>query len=648
MKKKLFVFVALLSLVLSTVTSVIEGENVKAQEESKEVVANEWKYDNWSSWNYFISDSRLSESPWAIARLFGANTLYTAEEKTYEREYLGLTCSSWFLFVCTNIDYEYRDRTRNRWYEEGYSKVSEDTWIMGSLYELEEHQESTLQGFEQKKVVDVEGYNKVVGYNKKTVTKYNSWSGWNNYQRSSKLSDSSDWIWGSKKYSTATYEREYLGSVCVKRGFLGICKSKQYKYRERSRSSYTEQVDDYSNPITQYVPTTYKYVDDYSKPIYSYGEYEYANSKLLISLKAIVEGVTNDGIYAEDVKINWTNNSSVYGVTYTATLNDNPINRNHKVTKDGIYFLKVTGTNQEEDSYTQEIMFAINRDANVAVVDYKDENNNVIYREFIKDGQKSNVETYIENGKMYIDLEKKNSVSSLAYSYNADTSTQYVHNKFMSNIENEQESDEIQRLFTAELTLTAGVAYVGVVLLFGTALYMTTADPQVFREMGVVIEDFLTSAEQLIVDVAEWVWEGLKTAWNWIVSLFVAETVVETIAYVDDFSKSQNLEKEGCNGWHDWKTLTAAIAKKFGVAAIELTKNAKGWKFKLGDLIVRIASSGGIRTNPYARFTNEKGAFDADGNLSNDKAKTHIDLDKDNMCNSYNAIIDIIAKILGV
>ena len=362
MKKKLFVFVALLSLVLSTISSVMKEETIKAQEKSGEIIAEEWKYDSWSSWNYFINDTRLSDSPWAIAKLFGANTVYTAEEKTYEREYLGLKCSSWFLFVCTDLDYEYRDRTRNRWYEEGYSKVSDNTWIMGSLYEVEEHQKSKLQGFEQKKVVDVEGYNKIIGYNKKTVTKYKSWSGWSYYQRSSKLSDSSDWIWGSKKYSTTTYEREYLGDVCTKRNWIGICKSKQYKYRERSRSSYTEKVDDYSSPITQYVPTTYKYVNDYSKPIYWYGEYEYANANLLISLRAIVEGVTNEGVYTNNVKLNWTNNNGKYGVTYTATLNGTPISRNYEVKKDGIYFLNVTGTNKEGDSYTEEVMFAINRD----------------------------------------------------------------------------------------------------------------------------------------------------------------------------------------------------------------------------------------------------------------------------------------------
>ena len=247
---------------------------------------------------------------------------------------------------------------------------------------------------------------------------------------------------------------------------------------------------------------------------------------------------------------------------------------------------------------------------------------------------------------MYINIENKNSVSSLAYIANNDVDSTYVHNKFLSNIENRQNSD--QRFVSIALSATAAVAYVAVILLVGATLCMTTADPQAFASFGVIIEDFLVSAYELVVDVAEWVWDGLKSAWNWVVSLFVVESAIDTITYVDDFSKDKNLDREGCNGWHDWKTLTAAVAKKFGASAIELAKNGKGWKFKLGELIIRIASSGGQRTGPYVRFSNEKGAYDADGNLSNDKAKTHIDLDQNNMCKSYDAVVEIIAKILGV
>ncbi len=537
MKKKLFIFVVILSLIVTSLYSISQNEVISAEEKKEELVANEWKYDEWSPWNTFISDKRLSDSPWAIAKLFGANTKYSSEENTYEREYLGLKCSSWFLFICTNIDYEYRDRTRNRWYEEGYTKVSDDVWIMGALYEVEEHKESSLQGFEQKKVVDAAAHNEIIGYNKKDVVRYNSWSGWNTYQRANKLSDSSDWIWGSKKYSTDTYEREYLGSVCTRRGFLGICKSKEYKYRDRSRTSYIETIDDLSNPITRYVEETYKYVDDYTKPIYSYGEYEYANAKLLISLNAIVEGVSNEGIYNSNVTINWTHDSDKYGVKYTATLNDNRIDRNYVVKNDGIYFLNVTGTNSNGESYTKEVMFAINRDENVGVVDYKDPQGNVIYREFVKNGEKSKVKTYVEDDKMHIEIEQKSTVSSLAYSRKSvDTST-YAHNKFYDKLLNaDNDSNETYATLMAETMVLVEVGTIALIVLMAGVFYLATADPDVFTQAGLLIETIIDEAYQLLVDIGNWVKDALTTAWNWIVGLFVAKEVVEVIEYVDDYS----------------------------------------------------------------------------------------------------------------
>lgn len=538
MKRKFIVF----SVILSIIFSICSTSVVMANEEN--LVIEEWKYSDWGDWNYYNVDKKLDHS----SKFLFLNIDIVYSEDIYEREYLGSYCSSWTFIFCNNIDYKYRERSRDKWYETAKNYKTDNVWFGNNLYEVTNSRLSTLDGFEKKEQKVSDGYYKTIGYAKKEVTKYNSWSEWKNYSLNYKLSDSSDWFFGSKKYSTSTYEREYLGSKCVQRKWFS-CKKYEYKYRERTRTSYLSYEDDMNKPIKQYIEPVYKIIDDYSKPIYNDNyDYKYENSKVLYSLEANVIGISHEGVYKDNVVINWSNDSSQYGITYRAKLNGKDINRNTTVSQTGVYFLDIVGSNGNFN-YTQTIMFAILKDNNKVVVDYKDEFGSVIYREILANGQESAIVTYGIDGNYYINVDKnKENTTGLSYRTNnstMDNTSDYAHNRFYNNLTKNNAVGNTQLLFAGTTTLVGtGILICALVLyaMVETNLAMSLIDNTSGISFGSLptIEEIFEGVVYFIVSVGEVIADFFVNAWDWITGWFETNTATVVNPTNETFPNVEN------------------------------------------------------------------------------------------------------------
>ncbi len=558
----------------------------------------------------------------------------------------------------------------NRHYRRGYYEERRVELIMGEVYDLIYRTPVEFNGYNKSKVVDVAAHYQTVGYEQKQVTRYNSWSRWYYYGTSSN---------GNLAIEKNTYERRIESKKCTKKR-LWWCSKYEYRYEFRTRTSYTEWVNDYSKPIKKYVPTTYKYVDNIYSPKYkATGAFAYHGAEYLGGVKAIVDGVANEGIYSKSVSINFTNNKKIanlnesnwfnYNISFEAYLNGKKIERFHRVTKEGVYVLEVVGKINGYE-YTTEIVFSIVLSDNTEVVDYRDENGNIIYREHRKTGTRSNVK--LNN---YPDGTVRLTTTSSAGLSNSNQNT-YVHNYF---------KDKIQSDSSSSNQLSGAVAVAGVAI-GGISIGAVVVAVGIVVIAAILIEDILTDITygdgySIIDQIADSFQRDTKVYNNTNKENAKAASTAyvndQTIQVTNDFFCKNNkgtpdTEREKSNINTTWRNYTEEIGKQSGYQYTTDMARTYGNRLFIdlgnkGKIMVRLMWWTNFQDRgyqPYYKITYDKNAvgntpfkneeglqfFDKDGNrvnYSTSEAHHEFGTSIPDLCQNKNNVIEHIQIVIN-